>query len=80
MLIDQEWEDYLPLFERVVPVDLPLCLKAVELRRAATARLPTNDSLIAAAAVKHDAVLVHRDPHSIAVPGHLLRQELLPER
>jgi predicted nucleic acid-binding protein len=79
-VFEQEWEDHLPLFERIVSVDLPLCLKAVELRRAATARLPTIDSLIAAAAVEYDAVLVHRDPHFTSIPGHLLKQELLPEK
>jgi predicted nucleic acid-binding protein len=80
MVFKQEWEDYLPLFERIVSVDLPLCLKAIELRRAATARLPTIDSLIAAAAAQYDAVLVHRDPHFKSIPGHLLKQEVLPEK
>jgi predicted nucleic acid-binding protein len=79
-VFEQEWEDYLPLFERIVSVDLPLCLKAVELRRAATARLPTIDSLIAAAAVEYDAVLVHRDPHFTTIPSHLLKQEMLPDK
>ena len=79
-VFEQEWEDHLPLFERIVSVDLPLCLIAVELRRAATTRLPTIDSLIAAAAVEYDAVLVHRDPHFTSIPGHLLKQELLPEK
>ena len=79
-IFEQEWEDYLPLFERIVSVDLPLCLKAVELRRAATARLPTIDSLIAAAAVEYDAVLVHRDPHFTSIPSHLLKQEMLPDK
>lgn len=77
---EQEWEDHLPLFERIIAVDFPLCLKAIEIRRAATARLPTIDSLIAAAAVEHNAVLVHRDPHFKSIPGHLLKQELLPEK
>ena len=80
MVFEQEWEDYLPLFERIVSVDLSLCLKAIELRRAATSRLPTIDSLIAATAAKHDAVLVHRDPHFKSIPGHLLKQEILPEK
>ena len=77
---EQEWEDHLPLFERIISVDFPLCLKAIELRRAATARLHTIDSLIAAAAARHDAVLVHRDPHFLSIPGRLLKQELLPEK
>jgi predicted nucleic acid-binding protein len=79
-VFEQEWEDYLPLFERIVSVDLPLCLKAVELRRAATARLPIIDSLIAASAVEYDAVLLHRDPNFTSIPRHLLKQELLPEK
>ena len=79
-VFEQEWEDHLPLFERIVSVDFPLCLKAIELRRAATGRLPTIDSLIAAAAVKHAAVLVHCDPHFKSIPSHLLKQELLPEK
>ena len=77
---EQEWEDHLPLFERIISVDFPLCLKAIEIRRAATSRLPTIDSLIAAAAVEYDAILVHRDPHFKSIPGHLLKQELLPEK
>jgi predicted nucleic acid-binding protein len=32
------------------------------------------------AAVEYDAVLVHRDPHFKSIPGHLLEQELLPEK
>jgi hypothetical protein len=46
-VFEQEWRDHLPLFEQVFSVDLLLCLKAIEMRRAATARLPTIDSLIA---------------------------------
>jgi predicted nucleic acid-binding protein len=77
---EQEWEDHLPLFEQIISVDFSLCLKAIELRRAATARLPTIDSLIAAAAAQRNAVLVHRDPHFKSIPGHLLKQELLPAK
>ena len=80
MVFEQEWEDYLPLFERIVSVNLPLCSKALELRRAATSRLPTIDSLIAAAAAEYGAVLVHRNPHFKSIPGHLLKQEVLPEK
>jgi predicted nucleic acid-binding protein len=76
---DQEWEAHLPLFDQIIAIDLPLCLKAIELRRAATGRLPTADSLIAATAAAHNAVLVHCDPHFSSIPGHLLKQELLRE-
>ena len=74
---DQEWQDHLPLFESVLPVDRTVTEKAVELRRAATARLPTIDSLIAATAAVHGAALVHSDPHFAAIPTDLLRQEVL---
>lgn len=77
-VFDQEWNEHLPLFGEVVPIDLPLCLQAVELRRCATGRLPTLDALIAATAAANKAVLVHRDPHFTTIAGHLLDQEILP--
>lgn len=76
---EQEWEDHLPLFEQIIEADLANCLKAIELRRAATTRLPTIDSVIAASASRHEAVLVHRDPHFTSVPDHMLKQEMLPD-
>lgn len=77
---EKEWEDHLPLFDRVVGVDFAHCLKAIELRRAATDRVPTIDSVIAAAAAQHNAVLVHRDPHFSEIPASMLKQEMLSER
>jgi predicted nucleic acid-binding protein len=74
---DREWTGHLPLFSEVVEVDASLCQAAVGLRRAASARLPTIDSLIAASAARSGAVLVHRDPHFATVPASHLRQELL---
>jgi predicted nucleic acid-binding protein len=76
---DLEWNEHLPLFEQLIPIDAAICLRAIELRRAAHARLPTLDSLIAAAAAANDAVLIHRDPHFTALPAHVLKQELLPD-
>ncbi len=76
---DMEWNEHLPLFERVVEADLPLCLKAIELRRASRARLPVIDAVIAAGAAATGAVLVHRDPHFAAIPANL-KQERLPGR
>jgi predicted nucleic acid-binding protein len=67
------------LFDRVIPIDLEVCRLAIELRRSATDRLPTIDSLIAATAAVNDAVLVHRDPHFKAIPGGVLKQEFLGE-
>ena len=73
----QEWEDHLPLFVCVVVVDPAVCFKAIELRQAATGRLPTIDSLIAAGAALAGATLVQRDPHFASIPSDLLKQELI---
>lgn len=74
---EREWGDHLPLFERVVAADLPLCLKAVEIRRAARARIPTIDALIAAGAALANATLLHRDPHFASIPARLLKQQTI---
>ena len=71
-----EWEEYRQLFE-LVEVDEMVALKSVELRRASRGRLPTVDSLIAACAMTHGAILVHRDPHFQNIPKQLLKQEFL---
>jgi predicted nucleic acid-binding protein len=42
--------------------------------------LPLVDSIIAASAKAHDAVLVHRDPHLRAIPTERLKQLLLPAK
>jgi hypothetical protein len=39
----------------------------------------SRSSLAGEQNVEHNAVLVHRDPHFTSSPGHLLKQELLPE-
>jgi predicted nucleic acid-binding protein len=36
------------------------------------------DVLIAATASLGNATLVHRDPHFVAIPSSLLKQEVLP--
>lgn len=54
---------YRPLFDRIVPVDESIALRAIALKRTATNRLPGFDALIAATASQHDAVLIHRDAH-----------------
>ena len=71
---EAEWEAHAPLFTKIVPVDLRTSLKAIELRRSATGRVPTVDSLIAAAAAIERAVLVHCDPHFLAIPRKMLKQ------
>jgi predicted nucleic acid-binding protein len=76
-VFDQEWAEHQPLFDRVIPIDLEVCQLAIKLRGCATDRLPTIDSLIAATAAAHNAVLVHRDPHFRAIPAEMLKQEFL---
>lgn len=64
----------------VDPVTVDVVHRSLELRSAATGRLPQIDALIAATASVHAAVLVHRDPHLRSIPDHLLPQEVLPEK
>jgi predicted nucleic acid-binding protein len=74
------WGQLTELVSELRPVTLAIVMRAIELRRASTARLPYVDALIAATATHHDAVLVHRDPHFGSIPDGLLRQEPLPDR
>lgn len=76
---EEEWEDHLPLFERLVAATVPISMKAVELRRKAAGRVPTIDSLIAASASVSGAILVHRDPHFLSIPESELSQQALPD-
>lgn len=72
------WRRYRALIDVVVPIDEGVAGLALELRAAATARVPLTDLLIAAAAASRGAVLVHRDPHLDALPdGRPLRRSLL---
>lgn len=75
---DEDWHRLTELVPNVVAVSLPVVRKAIDLRRAATSRLPYIDALIAATAAEHDAVLLHRDPHFSAIPTQWLAQEQLP--
>lgn len=79
-VFDEEWSRIADVLSSVDPVSMDVVLKSFELRLAATARLPQIDALIAATSALHNAVLVHRDPHFLTIPSHLLQQELLPDR
>jgi predicted nucleic acid-binding protein len=70
-------EYYKRLFSALFPVTEPIALRAVKVRNAATSRLPSIDSIIAATAAVQGATLVHRDPHFLSIPGGLLEQEML---
>lgn len=70
-------ETYRQLFDRTVSTDEVVVLRALALRERAAARLPAIDSLIAATAAHHGAILVHRDPHFLALAGDEVKQQLL---
>ncbi len=72
------YEFYRPLFDRIMPVDENVALRAIALKREATSRLPGFDALIAATASLQDAVLIHRDAHFQSVPTGRLKQKMLP--
>jgi len=71
---------YSDLFVNVIAVDALVAYEAVQLRSATVQRLPTIDGLIAATAVVHQSILVHRDPHLSAIQEQGFRQVLLPAR
>ena len=71
-------EFYRPLFERIVPVDESVALRAIALKRVAMDRLPSLDAFIASTACLHEAVLIHRDAHFQCVPADRLKQKMLP--
>ena len=75
--IDEAILAYVRLFAEVVAIDHRIAKAAFQLGQRASSRLPLADSLIAAAAASHKAVLVHRDPHFQALAKDLLLQEKL---
>jgi predicted nucleic acid-binding protein len=75
--IDEAILAYVRLFAEVVAIDHRIAKAAFQLGQPASSRLPLADSLIAAAAASHKAVLVHRDPHFQALAKDLLLQEKL---
>ena len=70
-------ESYRQLFNRILPIDEAVVLRAITLRESAVKRLPALDFLIAATAAHHNAILVHRDRHFLVVPGELLQQKMI---
>ena len=75
-----EWAAVSELLSEIHPVSLAVVAKSLELRSAATGRLPQVDALIAATAVSLGATLVHRDPHFATIPEGLRKQETLPDK
>ena len=58
---------YLQLFEAVIPVDVPVSIRAFELATTTAERVPLIDTLIAATAQIAEATLVHRDHHFVSL-------------
>ena len=64
---------YGELLSAIEPVTAEIANRAMALRESAAGRLPNADALIAATAVRRDAVLVHCDPHFDGIPSQDLR-------
>ena len=79
-IFDDEWQQISEMMTSIVPISSEIVYRSLELRAAATARLPQIDAIIAATAAIQNATLVHRDPHFQSVPERLLQQEILPEK
>jgi predicted nucleic acid-binding protein len=75
-----ELNRYRVLLNELHVVDEAARIEAIRLRTSATARVAAMDILIAATASLKNATLVHRDPHFVAIPAALLKQEVLPAK
>jgi len=71
---EREWALHISLFEAILDVSQAVADRSIALRRACPDRLPTADALIAATAVAHNLILVHRDTHFGSIPERWLRQ------
>ena len=75
-----EYQKYATLVDEIVPITEAVCFEAIRLKLSASSRLPNIDCLIAAAAKSRGAILVHRDPHFIAIAATELAQLPLPPK
>ena len=78
--VDRVFKLYSETLAARLPFTQQTMESAVELRIVVRPRLPLVDSLIAASAKEHDAILVHRDPHMAAIPVSLVKQVVLPPK
>lgn len=72
-------EDYRRFFVEIVPVYEAVALRAITIRQTAGHRIPTVDAIIAATAAEQGAILVHRDPHFLAITEERMKQHFLGE-
>ena len=73
-------ESVMQLVTAVIPVDKTTSITVLEITAKATNRVPMVDAIIAATAIQHGAVLLHRDAHFRSVPQAMLHQEELPSK
>jgi predicted nucleic acid-binding protein len=78
--IDRAFRLYADSILSNIPVNREIANLAVQIRETTRPRVPLVDSVIAATAKAHDAVLVHRDPHLAAIPLSSLKQIVLPQK
>ena len=74
----QSVDEMISLIHEVIPTDEATAKLVLTIAVNATSRVPTVDSIIAATAIQHSAVLLHRDAHFRSIPQTLLHQEELP--
>lgn len=66
------------MVDEVIAVDQQVALRMLSVVAHSTSRVPTIDAIIAATAIQHCAVLLHRDAHFRGIPQTMLHQEELP--
>ncbi len=71
-------ESVLKLITTVIPVDKTTSITILDITAQAKSRVPLVDAIIAATAIQHGAVLLHRDAHFRGIPQTMLHQEELP--
>ncbi len=68
----------LVMVDEVIAVDEQIARRMLTVVEQATSRVPIIDAIIAATAIQHGAVLLHRDAHFRSIPQSMLHQEELP--
>ena len=76
--VRQSVDEMISLIHEVISTDEAIAKLVLTIAVNATSRVPTVDSIIAATAIQHGAVLLHRDAHFRSIPQTLLHQEELP--
>ena len=64
----QSVDEMISLIHEVISTDEAIAKLVLTIAVNATSRVPTVDSIIAATAIQHGAVLLHRDAHFRSIP------------